>query len=47
MVRNNRKQQLDWHCWKYYFVKYGADYTRQSRMRINNSEYVFAKVKEQ
>jgi hypothetical protein len=46
MVGRRKGKQLDWHCWKYYFVKFGADYTVQNRLRLENSEYVFAKVKQ-
>lgn len=31
------KQQLDSHCWRFFFIKYGIDYTRLNRERIRCS----------
>lgn len=42
-LKSRVNEQLDAHCWKYYFIKYLSDYTLQSRQRIENSRYVFAK----
>ncbi len=32
--RGIRPQQLDAHCWKFYFVVFSTDYILQNRIRI-------------
>ena len=38
LVARKQKSKFDSHCWKYYQIKHGTDYTQLSRSRIHMSK---------